>query len=88
MKKPKGPTWLKINSQRNSDSSVRLCDLDWSNWWTDGGFIDDEIYLHVQHKHYATKGHDWEGTVHRVYCLAAKGKCRIGMRNGELYWLI
>ena len=82
----KGPKWRRVISKRNSECSMPLEDLDWTNWWPDG-FYCGQIYLHVQHKHHDTKGHDWEGTVHRVYCREGNQN-RIAMKNGELYWLI
>lgn len=71
------PRWRKINSPRNSECLARLDLLDWSNWWIDGNGFD--TYLHV------SKPDD--GTVQRVYCRHAE-ECRIGMRNGELYWIV
>lgn len=67
-----------IKSNRNSScASARLCDLDWSNWWTDNSF--ESHYLHVKHK-------DGE-TVHRVFCRISKNP-RIGMYDNILKWLI
>lgn len=71
------PRWRKINSPRNSQSTSPLHLLDWSNWWIDGNGFD--TYLHV------SKPDD--GTVHRVYCLNVE-ECRVGMRDGMLYWIV
>jgi len=72
------PRWRKVNSRRNSEcGSARLETLDWSSWWTDT--IDGDHYLHVA----STDGE----TVHRVYCRCASS-CRLGMRDGVLYWII
>ena len=82
MKKSYKFKWQKVRAKRNSHMGVDPKELDWSNWWVDNSFND--FYLHVQHKS--------EGTVHRVYCKATKhpahGHCRLGMKNGELYWIL
>jgi hypothetical protein len=71
----------KVNSNRNSScGSVKLSDLDWTNWFTDTSF--ETHYLHVTHKDgYAIGG------IHRVHCKLAENP-RLAMQNGELYWLI
>lgn len=81
------PKQYKINNERNSDCSVRLKNLDWNNWFTDGMWIrPPAIYLHVNHKDIKGMG----DTIHRVSC---KKSCfgqgvRITMKDGELYWLV
>lgn len=87
--KLKGPKWLKINDEKNSTSTTFLNRLDWKNWWTDGScFPFGPAYLKVPHK----KGRRWkkaglDTTIHRVYCHKSYDP-RLGMRDGELYWLV
>jgi hypothetical protein len=64
------------NPRHSACATAKLCDLDWSNWWTDTSFKQN--YLHVAHK-------DSE-TSHRVYCRG--NICpRLGMCNGKLTWI-
>lgn len=87
-KKLKGPTWLKVNDEKNSSSTTFLNRLDWKNWWTDGVTHVNLFYIHVPH----LKGKKWkkagmDDTVHRVYCTKSMTP-RLAMKNGELYWLV
>ena len=74
------PKWKKVNSNRNSEcGSARLETLDWKNWWTDHSGFGYDAYLHVESLNCET--------VHRVYCRSAEA-CRVGMRDGELCWIV
>lgn len=78
--KPRGPSWRKVNTTRNSAcGSACLENLDWSNWWTDGGISGKYGMLQVVHTDM--------GSVHRVYCRHADNP-RLAMRDGILYWLV
>lgn len=66
-----------VNSERNSICSVRLCELDWSNWFTDSSY--GSFYLHINSK---------DGDiVHRVMCKRSFTP-RLKLSEGKLYWLI
>lgn len=81
-----GPRWFRVAHPRNSTcGSARITDLDFSEWWTDGGSGSPWglAYLKVPHK----GGNGMEGTVHRVHCRYTDTP-RLAMREGELYWLV
>jgi len=73
----------KVALPRNSlCSTARLADLDWSNWFTDDG------YLHVRRAHPKLDGpHD--ETWHRVFPRPLRGyRCdRLSFKSGKLHWL-
>ena len=70
--------WRSVVNEHNSKSTAKLSDLDWSKWWTGGGFLIKGIYLHVPHK-------DGD-SVHRVFCRDSK-LTRLGWRHGKLWWI-
>jgi hypothetical protein len=86
----------KVSNPRNSTcGSARLCDLDWSAWFTDGGIVTawsgskHQMYLHVRRRLPELDGSD--ETWHRVYPRIPKGAgpgVRLALKDGELRWLI
>lgn len=75
----------RVADERNSACTVKLSDLDWNNWWTDGMWRGS-TYLHVRHKDIKDLG----DTIHRVYCVheGRDDVVRISMKDGELYWIV
>ena len=70
--------WRSVLSERNSRSTARLKDLDWSTWWSGGGYLIAGVYLHVPHQ-------DGE-SVHRVTCRHSD-QARLGWKHGRLWWV-
>lgn len=70
--------WRLIASSQFSDSSARLADLDFSNFWTDRFFAP--LYLHVAHK--------TDGTVHRVFPRETLNATGVALQDGKLYWVV
>lgn len=70
--------WRVVVSEHNSSSTARLKDLDWTRWWSDGGFLIKGTYLHVPHKN--------DDTVHRVFCHHSDN-ARLGWKAGKLWWI-
>ena len=78
-----GVRWLKVRSKRNSYCSMGLKTMEWDNWWVDGlsAGRTASLYLHMR------RVDEGEETWWRVYCKHTD-KPRLGMRKGQLYWLI
>lgn len=91
--------WLLIADNRNTEILGTRCggknsffrQLDWSEWWLDGGvhmFNAGGTYFHVTTKE--------EGCVFRVRCWWAGGKYKgrevtdidVGMKGGQLHWIV
>ena len=71
--------WGRVRSQRNSYcNSARLSQLDWGEWWEDGGMLVPGTYLHVPRRD--------DETVHRVFCRHSD-YARLGWRSGDLWWV-
>jgi len=77
MNRKLGPRRYIVDSRRNSDCSVPLSSLDWSNWRTDGGA--GYMYLHV----YRATDDTW----HRVRCRHSDNP-RLSCEGGLLRWLV
>lgn len=68
----------------------KLWDLDWSEWWMDGGCLshDKNIYLHVRKLREQGRSPDHD-TWHRVHPkrIAGRHVTRISVKEGFPYWL-
>lgn len=72
------PRCYRVMSERHSECTSKLTELDWSNWWTDG-HKSGVLYLHVPRLK--------DKTVHRVWCRHSD-KPRLQWKSGELHWLV
>lgn len=83
----RAPIRRSVISPRNSTCcSANLADLDWSNWFMDGGNL--QAYLHVRRLHPHLDSEDpRDATWHRVFCRSSECP-RLTMKNGKLFWLI